>query len=75
MGPIPAVVVAIITRIAMARTTTPMIMAVPTTTVAVEALRTLLPVEAPLLRRPTLVVARSREIVMEGKWSRFYFVW
>lgn len=75
MGPIPAVVVAIITRIAMARTTTPMTMAVPTPTTVVEALRTLLPVEAPLLRRPTLVVARSREIVMEGKWSRFYFVW
>ena len=38
-----------------------MTMAVPTTTVVVEALRTLLPVEAPLLRRPTLVVARSRD--------------
>ena len=64
-------VVAIITRIVMAHTITPMTMAVPTTVVVVEVPLTLLPVDIPpLRRRPTLVVARSRDFV-NGKRPLF----
>ena len=63
-------VVVIIIRIVMAHTITPMTMAVPTTTVVVEVPLTLLPVDIPPLRRPTLVVARSRDFV-NGKRPLF----